>query len=216
MGFRFRKSIGLPGLKLNVSKTGLSVTAGVPGAHVNYDLSNRRKNPAMTTVGLPGTGLSYRSSVGAANSGASSSVPPNAVIDGIIAKRAQDDLENRAEEIRTGGNEIYRMQVAELDNSSLEYLRSLCAGPFRKEFLTAFHRQSDTPDFVYAPGTVGRMIWDAISSYERRKRNRRLTIIGLLVAGAAYWVYDPETVKSILMFIVAIPVLIIYGLFSRK
>jgi hypothetical protein len=65
MPFRFRKSFGLPGLKLNISKTGFSVSAGVPGAHVNYDLSHRRKKPTRVTVGLPGTGLSYYEDLGA-------------------------------------------------------------------------------------------------------------------------------------------------------
>jgi hypothetical protein len=63
--FRFR----MPGLssrlfRLNVSKTGVSVTAGVPGAHLNYDLSGRREHPAQVTVGLPGTGVSYRQQIG--------------------------------------------------------------------------------------------------------------------------------------------------------
>ena len=61
MGYwRFRRSFGPKGLKLNVSKTGFSITGGVPGAHVNADLSGRRKRPFINTFGLPGTGLSYR------------------------------------------------------------------------------------------------------------------------------------------------------------
>ena len=61
MGYwRFRRSFGPKGLKLNVSKTGFSVTSGVPGAHVNADLSGRRKRPFINTFGLPGTGVSYR------------------------------------------------------------------------------------------------------------------------------------------------------------
>jgi hypothetical protein len=55
MGFRFRKSFQLiPGLRLNVSKGGLSVTAGVPGLSV--DVNSRKTS---LNVGLPGTGLSY-------------------------------------------------------------------------------------------------------------------------------------------------------------
>jgi len=60
--FRFRRSFGPKFLKLNVSKTGFSVTGGVPGAHVNMDLSNRRKRVLVNTFSLPGTGLSYRTS----------------------------------------------------------------------------------------------------------------------------------------------------------
>jgi Protein of unknown function (DUF4236) len=55
MGFRFRKTIKLlPGVRLNLSKTGVSASIGERGATVN--LSDRG---ARGTVGLPGTGLSY-------------------------------------------------------------------------------------------------------------------------------------------------------------
>lgn len=55
MGFRFRKSFRLlPGIRLNLSKSGMSTSIGRRGATVN--LSERG---ARGTVGLPGTGLSY-------------------------------------------------------------------------------------------------------------------------------------------------------------
>ena len=55
MGFRFRRSIRLaPGLRLNLSRTGLSASLGRRGATVNLNA-----NGARTTVGLPGSGLSY-------------------------------------------------------------------------------------------------------------------------------------------------------------
>jgi len=76
--WRFRRSIGPKGLKLNISKTGFSVTSGVPGAHTNVDLSGRRKRPFMSTFGLPGTGLSYRTtSYGPGKSGSRGSTPPS-------------------------------------------------------------------------------------------------------------------------------------------
>lgn len=56
MPFRFRKSVRLfPGVRLNLSKSGMSVSVGGPGATVN--LSRRGHS---VTLGLPGTGLSYR------------------------------------------------------------------------------------------------------------------------------------------------------------
>jgi hypothetical protein len=55
MGFRFRKSIKLfPGLRLNISKSGISTSIGVPGATVNIS-----KRGTRGTVGIPGTGISY-------------------------------------------------------------------------------------------------------------------------------------------------------------
>jgi hypothetical protein len=43
MPFRFRRSIGPRWLHLVISKTGLSLSAGRPGMHVNYNLSHRRQ-----------------------------------------------------------------------------------------------------------------------------------------------------------------------------
>jgi hypothetical protein len=55
MGFRFRKSIKLlPGVRLNLSKSGVSASLGRPGATVNIGNKGTRG-----TVGIPGTGLSY-------------------------------------------------------------------------------------------------------------------------------------------------------------
>lgn len=55
MGFRFRKSVKLfPGVKLNISKTGVSTTIGGPGASINVG-----KRGTTGTVGIPGTGISY-------------------------------------------------------------------------------------------------------------------------------------------------------------
>ena len=57
MGFRFQKRIRLfKGLTLNLSKTGTSWTVGGRGASVNL-----RDGKATGNVGIPGTGLSYRS-----------------------------------------------------------------------------------------------------------------------------------------------------------
>lgn len=57
MGFRFRRSFGvLPGLRINLSKRGASVSVGVRGAHMTVGSSGVRN-----TVGIPGTGASYTS-----------------------------------------------------------------------------------------------------------------------------------------------------------
>ena len=55
MGFRFRRAVKLfPGVRLNLSKSGVSTSVGVRGAHVTLGHGQVRE-----TVGLPGTGLSY-------------------------------------------------------------------------------------------------------------------------------------------------------------
>ncbi len=54
--FRFRKVIPLGKLfRIHVSKTGASLSVGRPGATVNV-----RKDRVDGTVGIPGSGLSYK------------------------------------------------------------------------------------------------------------------------------------------------------------
>ena len=55
MGLRYRKQIKLlPGVKLNISKSGVSTSVGKPGNTVNVS-----RRGVKSTIGLPGTGLSY-------------------------------------------------------------------------------------------------------------------------------------------------------------
>jgi tetratricopeptide (TPR) repeat protein len=54
---RFRRSIKIaPGLKVNLTKKGVGLTAGVRGAHYSVHSSGRR----TATVGIPGSGLYYQ------------------------------------------------------------------------------------------------------------------------------------------------------------
>ncbi len=56
MSWRFRKTIKLtPFFRINVSKTGLSLTVGRSGGSVTVS-----EKDVTAGVGLPGTGLSYR------------------------------------------------------------------------------------------------------------------------------------------------------------
>ena len=59
MGFRYRKSIGVGKyFRINVSKSGIGYSFGVPGARITHSANGR----VTTTVGLPGTGISYSTS----------------------------------------------------------------------------------------------------------------------------------------------------------
>ena len=58
MGLRYRKSLKLgSGVKLNINKGSVSLSAGKRGARVTVN----SKGQTTKSVGLPGTGLSYRS-----------------------------------------------------------------------------------------------------------------------------------------------------------
>ena len=55
MGFRFRKSINIiPGVRLNLSNGAPSLSVGTRGASVSLEAGG------YANLGLPGTGLSYR------------------------------------------------------------------------------------------------------------------------------------------------------------
>jgi len=59
-GFRFRKQIGVTrGVKVNVSKSRVSTSLGGKGATVNVGADGKR----MVTLGIPGTGMSYRTAL---------------------------------------------------------------------------------------------------------------------------------------------------------
>ena len=72
MGLRFRKSISLGSLlRLNLSKSGVSVGAGPRGLNVNIGPRGVRR-----TVGLPGTGLYYQDITGWSKSSQAASAAP--------------------------------------------------------------------------------------------------------------------------------------------
>jgi tetratricopeptide (TPR) repeat protein len=61
MSLRYRRSIKIaPGIKINLTKTGLGMTVGPRGNHYSVHSSGRHTR----TVGLPGTGLYYQSVTG--------------------------------------------------------------------------------------------------------------------------------------------------------
>jgi hypothetical protein len=58
--FRFYRRVNLfPGLSLNLSKSGPSVTVGMLGAHLTFG-----RRGVTRTVGIPGTGIYYTSRSG--------------------------------------------------------------------------------------------------------------------------------------------------------
>jgi hypothetical protein len=83
--FRFRKTFSIfPGVRINLSKTGVSSSLGGHGATVNVG-----KNGPMVTLGVPGTGLSYRTPLGWALFGALVVV---AIVVGIAYFAAPDSV----------------------------------------------------------------------------------------------------------------------------
>jgi hypothetical protein len=57
MGLRFQRRVAiLPGVRLNLSKSGIGVSVGTRGAHVGITARGQR----YASVGVPGTGVSWR------------------------------------------------------------------------------------------------------------------------------------------------------------
>ena len=61
MGLRFQRRVRIaPGVRLNLSKSGVGVSVGRSGLRIGMDATRRK----FFSVGLPGTGLSYRTFFG--------------------------------------------------------------------------------------------------------------------------------------------------------
>lgn len=75
MGFRYRKSVKIaPGVRMNVSKSGASVSVGGKGGHVTVN----SKGETRVGASIPGTGVSYSEKVSgpAKSSGGGGQKPP--------------------------------------------------------------------------------------------------------------------------------------------
>jgi hypothetical protein len=55
MGFRFRKSVRLGGVRINFSKSGVGYSIGTKGARITKTANGRTR----TSVGIPGTKIGY-------------------------------------------------------------------------------------------------------------------------------------------------------------
>ena len=70
MGFRFRKSFRIAkGVRINLSKSGISTSFGVKGASLNIGTRGVR-----VTAGIPGTGISYSANLGLGSSKSTPSI----------------------------------------------------------------------------------------------------------------------------------------------
>lgn len=85
MALRFRRSIKLaPGLRLNLSGSGASLTAGPRGASVNFG-----SRGSFFNSGIPGTGLYSRSRLGGTPT--SNAAPPTGKVSVSATVRVEDD-----------------------------------------------------------------------------------------------------------------------------
>lgn len=103
MTTRFRKSVKFGnGVKVNINKKSVSITGGVKGAHHTISTNGKR----TTTVGIPGSGLSYTSTRGGKSSYAHSSSASSfcGKQEKYTAKSPQVDVNEQYKEIIKKGN----------------------------------------------------------------------------------------------------------------
>ena len=60
MSFFFRKTINLGFLRINISKSGIGFSIGVPGARIGKAANGQ----TYVSSSLPGTGIGYRKKIG--------------------------------------------------------------------------------------------------------------------------------------------------------
>lgn len=107
MGFRIQKSIRLGQfLRLNISKSGIGISAGIPGLRIGTG-----PRGAYFSAGLPGTGLSYRQKISSNRKADSADLstktkaqaaPPETPSPGFFAPRYEKELAKGLEDYETG------------------------------------------------------------------------------------------------------------------
>jgi hypothetical protein len=81
MGLRFQRRVRLfPGVSLNLGKSGVSVSVGGRGHSVNYS-----RRGTYGTVGIPGTGISFRQKLDSSHPTSRSGAQLRIVVLGLLA-----------------------------------------------------------------------------------------------------------------------------------
>lgn len=107
MGLRLRKSIKIaPGIKLNLSKSGISTTIGKRGSSVNVS-----KKGVYGSAGIPGTGISYRGKIDGGSKAAS---------------KLRKDATLNESDIDTSDMNIFDFDNDDIEGS-VEYIQALAA-----------------------------------------------------------------------------------------
>lgn len=144
MGLNFRKSISLgKGLKLNLSKSGPSVSFGKSGFRQSINL----KGQARTTVGIPGTGIYYTKTSNVKN-----------IVGGLTGKDDSKGKKSTKKDTAAKGSSTKAAKAApaakqvneELIAQSKAQLEEFAAGI---EALKSVHKQSD-----------GYIDWEAVAN----------------------------------------------------
>jgi hypothetical protein len=130
MGFRFRKSVKIaPGVKINLSKSGGSLSLGGRGATVNISSRGVR-----STYSIPGTGISYftQTSSGRNTRSSSSHSSNRSAYKELLRQQKEEEKQRLLQEAEEG----YKLFQAKID-SLANILKNREKQPFDWESLTA-------------------------------------------------------------------------------
>lgn len=150
MGLRFRRSIKLaPGLRLNLSKSGLGMSVGARGASISVGSSGVYAN-----AGIPGTGFSIREKISgtsaqSSNTRSSTTVDPRTVRQEFETKLVFND-EGQISFQDSNGNPLNEAFVSKLKKQNVDLIRSsmqtVCNEQNEKiEGLAKIHEATPTP-----------------------------------------------------------------------
>lgn len=198
MSIRFRKSIKIvPGIKMNLSKTGASLSLGGRGATVN--LSSRG---VRTTYSIPGTGISY---VSQTKSGKSGKINSNSTINRSAYKELlrQQKEEDKKRLLQEAG-EAYSLFQAKLESLS-NILKNREKQPFDWEELTSPREKYQSsiytppnfsePQNTFSPEKVKREL--------KSKNSRSYITYFLIVLGLILGLFNVFITLIILIFALA-------------
>lgn len=137
MGWRFRKSFTIvPGLRLNLSKSGLSASIG--GAPFTMNIG---PHGLMGTASIPGTGVSYRRHFGS-NSNSPSNGGPTALLPGPYPGSAPSPSPHTYPPFPSG-TFISTAPVEQIQSASTELLTSRTLKDLKDLIATAFKQHEE-------------------------------------------------------------------------
>ena len=143
MGFNFRKTINLGnGLKLNLGKKSASVSVGKKGIHHSISTTGRQ----TTTVGIPGTGVSYSHVTGTKKSAAEKKKAAEKKEKAVISKekeklnREKAKLEQEKLELERQKLENERLRL-EKERAELEGSTQQTSEPVQEKKKFSFKKQ---------------------------------------------------------------------------
>jgi Protein of unknown function (DUF4236) len=134
MGLRFRKSFKVaPGVRLSVGKKGVGASFGGKGLRYSVHSSGKRR----TTVGIPGSGISYSSTSGSSKSYKSSAYKRQRELERQLKEQQKlDQLQQARLTVEQYENTIERIQFIHIESDEQVDWNDIKASepPYHKEY----------------------------------------------------------------------------------